>query len=53
MRPGARDLARIITTWPAFDAAWRVRAAALERIAHRMLVQRGWDDDRALAAAAG
>ena len=27
--------------------------AALERIAHRMLVQRGWDDDRALAAAAG
>jgi MFS family permease len=27
--------------------------AALERIAHRMLVQRGWDDDRALVAAAG
>lgn len=27
--------------------------AALEKIAHRMLVQRGWDDDRALVAAAG
>jgi hypothetical protein len=25
--------------------------AALERIAHRMLVQRGWDDDRALVGA--
>jgi hypothetical protein len=24
--------------------------AAFERIAHRMLVQRGWEDDRALAA---
>jgi EmrB/QacA subfamily drug resistance transporter len=27
--------------------------AALERIAHRMLVQRGWDDDRALVGASG
>jgi len=27
--------------------------AALERIGHRMLVQRGWDDDRALVGAAG
>jgi EmrB/QacA subfamily drug resistance transporter len=27
--------------------------AALERIAHRMLVQRGWDDDRAMAGASG
>jgi EmrB/QacA subfamily drug resistance transporter len=27
--------------------------AALERIAHRMLVQRGWDDDRALVGAPG
>jgi hypothetical protein len=27
--------------------------AALERIAHRMLGQRGWDDDRALVAAVG
>ncbi|MDT5127520.1 MAG: hypothetical protein QOH54_3164 [Mycobacterium sp.] len=27
--------------------------AALERIAHRMLVQRGWDDDRALVSASG
>ncbi|MDT5105947.1 MAG: hypothetical protein QOI25_3460, partial [Mycobacterium sp.] len=27
--------------------------AALERVAHRMLVQRGWDDDRALVGASG
>ena len=27
--------------------------AALERIGHRMLVQRGWDDDRALVGASG
>jgi EmrB/QacA subfamily drug resistance transporter len=27
--------------------------AALERIAHRMLVQRGWDDDRALVGVSG
>jgi len=27
--------------------------AALERIGHRMLVQRGWDDDRALVGAPG
>jgi len=27
--------------------------APLERIAHRMLVQRGWDEERALAGAAG
>jgi hypothetical protein len=27
--------------------------AALERIGHRMLVQRGWDDDRALVGVPG